>query len=199
MNPGACAPAPHEEEETMTARRSILVLALALAGCAGAKVNTQYDPGAPFGSYKTYAWLATQPGAEQAATVRDPGARQLIVNAVDREMARKGFTRTTPDANPDLFVSVIGWAQQRVEVSNYGYAYGGAYTYGPYGPGYAVPVAQVNQYTDGTLLLDFVDAKTRQLVWRGTATDTVTSLDQLKGTIDEAARKLLEAYPPQKK
>jgi hypothetical protein len=100
--------------------RSILLLALALAGCAGAKVNTQYDPNAPFKSYKTYAWLATQPGAEQAAAVRDPGARQLIVNAVDREMAKKGFTRTTPDANPDLLVSVIGWAQQRVEVTNYG-------------------------------------------------------------------------------
>ena len=178
--------------------RSILVLTLALAGCAGAKVNTQYDPNAPFKSYKTYAWLATQPGAEQAAAVRDPAARQLIVNAVDREMAKKGFTRTTPDANPDLFVSVIGWAQQRVEVTNYGYTYGGAYVYGAYGPGYVAPIAEVNQYTDGTLIVDLVDAQSRKLVWRGTASDTVTSPAHIQATIDDATRKLFEAYPPKK-
>jgi hypothetical protein len=182
--------------------RSLAVAAGLLAGCSSLKVNTQYDPTAPFGAYRTYAWLATTPGAEQAASIRDPGVRALVVDAIDREMKRRGFVRTTPDQAPDFLVSVIGWAQNKVEVTNYGYGYAPAYMYGPFGPApysAAVPMAEVNQYTEGTLILDFVDARTNKLFWRGTATDTVTSPSHLKAVIDEAAKKLLEAYPPKPK
>jgi hypothetical protein len=177
---------------TTRSRLPVLALAAALAGCSTLKVHTQYDPAAPFASYKRYAWLATAPGAEQAAAIRDPGVRSLVVSAIDREMAHKGLVRTTPDADPDFFVSVLGWAQSRIEVTSYGYAYAPAYAYGP---SYVGP-ADVSHYTDGTLLLDFVDARTRQLVWRGEATDTVGSASEVKGSIDEAARRMLEGYPP---
>ncbi len=182
----------------MSSRRSSLLwLAAALAGCSSVKINTQYDPAAPYPTYRTYAWLATAPGAEQAAPIRDPAIRQLVVSAIDRELARKGMVRTTPDANPDFFVSVLGWAQSRIEVTNYGYAYGGAYVYGPYGPNpTVVPAVGVSQYTDGTLLLDFVDARSRKLFWRGIATDTIASGANVKDSIDAVARKLLDAYPP---
>jgi hypothetical protein len=180
--------------------RSTLLLAAALAGCSSLKINTQFDPGAPYPTYKNYAWLSTTPGVEQAAAIRDPAARSLVITAVDREMAHRGLTRVNPDQNPDFFVSVIGWGQARVDVTTYGYAYMGAYAYGPWGPApVAVPVTEVTQYTDGTLVIDFVDAKTKKLFWRGTASDTVTSPAQLQGTIDEATRKLLETYPPRPK
>ena len=181
----------------MNSPARLIPLALALAGCAtGAKIQTQFDPKAPYPTYKTYAWLATDPGQEQAAAVRNPQVRQMIVGAIDRELQRKGLTRVTPDEKPDLFVSVIGWGQQRVDVTTYGYAYGGAYVYGGYGPGYAVPVTSVQEYTDGTLILDLVDAKTRQLVWRGTAADTISNPSAIGQIIDEAVQKLLAAYPP---
>ncbi len=175
----------------------LALAALAAAGCSSIKVQTQYDPAAPLATYKTYAWLATEPGAEQAAAIRNPSVRALVVGAIDRELQKKGVARTTPDASPDFFVSVIGWAQTRVEVTSYGYAYGGAYVYGPYGPhAVAVPVAGVEQYTDGTLVLDFVDARTRKLVWRGTASDTIRDASQVQGSIEEVARRLLEGWPP---
>ncbi len=182
-------------------RVSIVVLAAALAGCSSLKVNTEYDPGAPYASYRTYAWLQTPPGPEQAPAIRNPIVHQQVVAAVDRELARKGFAQVQPDANPDLLVSVHGWAQQRIEVTNYGYSYGGAWAYGPYRP---VPVAggvDVSTYTDGTLLLDFVDAKAKKLIWRGTASDTFSSpdLNAVKRTVDEATRQLIEAYPPKAK
>jgi len=182
-------------------RFSTLVLSVALAGCSTVKVNTEYDPTAPFPSYRTYAWLTTPPGSEQAPTIRNPVLHERVVSALDREMAKKGLVRTSADAGPDFLVSVLGWAQSRVEVTNYGYAYGGAYAYGPYGP-YTpgpVPVAEVRQYTDGTLLVDFVDAKSKKLFWRGTATDTLTSPDSVQSSIDEAARQLLDKYPPRPK
>jgi hypothetical protein len=179
-------------------RLSILALAAALAGCSTLKVGTEFDPKAPFASYKTYAWIAPAPGPEQAPPIRDPRIREFAMQVVDREMARKGLVKTTLESNPDFLVSIIGWSKTEVSVSNYGYTYGGAYAYGPYyhGPVVAVPVTEVRQYTDGTMLLDFVDAKTKQLVWRGTATDAITSPESVRSSIDAATRKLLEHYPP---
>ncbi len=182
-------------------RVSILALAAALAGCSSLKVNTEYDPTAPYASYKTYAWVQTPPGPEQAPAIRNPVIRERVVAAVDRELATKGFARVSADASPDLLVSAHGWAQSRVEVTNYGYSYGGAYAYGPYRP---MPVAagvDVRSYTDGTMLLDFVDAKAMKLVWRGTASDTFSNpdLDAVKRSVDEAVRQLVASYPPKAK
>jgi len=178
---------------------STVALAIALAGCSSMQVRTEYDPKAPYPSYKTYAWMSAAPGQEQTPPMRDPGLRQFVVQTIDAGMKAKGFELVKVDANPDLLLWVHGWRQGRVEVSNYGYAYGGAYVYGPYvSTAVAMPVVDVHEYTDGTLLLDFVDAKTKQMVWRGTATDTVLSGDDIRRSVQPAVAKLLDLYPPVK-
>lgn len=178
-------------------RLSMLLAAATLAGCATTvKVQTEYDPNAPFPAYKKYAWLTQMPGPEQAAAMRNPGAYALVVGAFDRELGRKGFQKTSLDGNPDFLVAVAGNSQERIDVSSYGYAYGGAYVYGAYGPGVVVAAPDVRTYTDGTLLVDFVDAKTKKLFWRGTAMDTVTNPSLLSASIDDAARQLVAAFPP---
>jgi hypothetical protein len=184
----------------LSLRLSALVVAATLAGCSSVKIRTEFDPAAPFASYRSYAWVTSAPGSEQAAPMRDPRVRAQVVAALDREMAKKGLVLTSIDASPDFLVSVLGWSNTQIDVQNYGYAYGASYAYGPYGPTtVAAPVTQVREYTEGTLLLDFVDAKTKKLVWRGTATDTIASPESVRASIDEAARKLLEAYPPKPK
>jgi hypothetical protein len=184
-------------------RVSMLALAAALAGCSSLKVNTQYDAAAPYASYKTYAWNPAPPGPEQAPAIRNPLVRDRVVADVNRELAKKGLAQVAPDANPDFLVSVHGWAQSRVEVTNYGYSYGYGYAYGP-GPYRAMPTGpavEVNSYTDGTMLVDLVDAKAKKLVWRGTASDTFTSPDVNAVTriIDDAVAQLFENYPPKQK
>jgi hypothetical protein len=183
-----------------TPKLTILTLAAALAGCSSLKVSTQYDPTAPYPSYKTYAWVTAQPGPEQAPSIRNPVVKAQVQSAVDRELKVKGFTLTSADANPDLLVAVHGWAQSRIEVNNYGYGYTGVYSYGPYRPAMPVSAVEVQSYTDGTMLLDFVDGKTKKLVWRGTASDTFTSPtpDAVARSVDEGVRQLMQAYPPKK-
>jgi hypothetical protein len=176
-------------------RLSMLLFFAALAGCSTMKIRTEYDPTAPFVKYRTYAWIAAPPGPEQAAPIRNPQIHARVVAALDREMASKGLVKTSMEAGPDFLVSVLGWAKTRIDVRTYGYAYVPVYAYGP-GPVRAVPVTEVRQYADGTLLLDFVDAKTMKLVWRGTASDTITTAEDVQRGIDEAAHKLVAAYPP---
>jgi len=183
----------------MRSFRGLLALAAALAGCSSVKVNTQYNPGAPFAEYRTYAWNPTPPGPDQYPTARDPAVRSMIQGAIDRELARKGITKVAIDANPSFIVTVLGWADRKIEVSNYGYTYGASYVYGPYGPGYTpAPVVEVRDYHVGTLVVDFSDARSKELFWRGTATDSIDDPSQIRGKVDEAIRKILEEYPPKK-
>ncbi len=65
------------------------------------------------------------------------------------------------------------------------------------GMGMGTATTTVNKFNVGTLVVDIWDAEAHRLVWRGTASDTL-SIDPQKNTkkIDQAAKKLFEKYPP---
>lgn len=52
------------------------------------------------------------------------------------------------------------------------------------------------RYTEGTLIVDFVDAKTSTSIWRGTARGTIGSAQRNQQKIQEAIRKMLATIPP---
>ena len=173
----------------------MLAFALALAACSSMKVQTEYDRNADFKGYRTYAWLLQQPGPEQPPEARDPRIREAVFRGVDQALASKGLTRVTPDQSPELLVAVHGWALNRIDVQTYGYHYA-ATPYGFY-PTMATPAVEVRQYKDGTLIVDLVDARSKQMVWRGTATDTFNpGMEAQKAA--EAVSKTLAEYPPPK-
>src|SRR5690606_31682531 len=99
-----------------------------------------------------------------------------IKTSVRREMDARGY-RFDPD-NPDLRVNFQGIIRERTDVYNvprtdmqYYYSYR-ARRY------FAVPVwydeTRVNDYTEGTLTVDLVDAERNHLVWTGDAIGRVT-------------------------
>ena len=46
------------------------------------------------------------------------------------------------------------------------------------------------------LIVDLVDARTKDCIWRGTAQDEVTGKGEDRGKAQEAANKLFENFPP---
>jgi hypothetical protein len=182
----------------MIRRIAVVAAALLAAACSSINVQTQYDPGADFTRYRTYAWLDQAPGAQENPAMRNPLVLSMIIHAIDARLPAEGFTKVPIESSPAMLVTVHGYAQDRIEVTQYGYTY----SYGPYGfypAGAPVPVTDVSQYREGTLLLDFVDAQTKQLVWRGVATAVIQRGGVDQGQVDEAVAHLLAAYPPPKK
>jgi hypothetical protein len=157
------------------------------------KVQTEYNTAANFKGYRTYAWIPQPPGPEQAAASRDPRIREAVIRGIDSSLTGKGMVRTDIDKSPDLLVAVHGWAVNRIDVQTYGYAYGPV----PYGyyPTLATPAVDVHQYRDGTLIIDLIDGSNRQLVWRGTATDTFDPGAEAS-TVSKAIAETLKQYPP---
>ena len=57
----------------------------------------------------------------------------------------------------------------------------------------------VENYDQGTLVLDIVDGRSNELVWRGTAQariDPSNSPEERQRRINEAVRKILDRFPP---
>jgi len=62
--------------------------------------------------------------------------------------------------------------------------------------------SKAREKTEGTLVMDFVDAKTKSLLWRATVTDAVdpsATPEQKQKKIDEVIAAMLTQFPPKKK
>jgi Domain of unknown function (DUF4136) len=156
-----------------------LVLAVGLMGCATARVNTDFDSTAQFASYDTYAWMDTpKMQAMQQATLFDRRLR----SAVEEQLAGKGLRRSDATGEADLLLVYHTGVKDQVDVQQWGY-FGRRW--------------DVRQYQQGTLIIDVVDAKSKSLVWRGTATDEISgSPDGSSEKIAKTIQKMFERFPP---
>jgi hypothetical protein len=170
--------------------RSGLIILIGLVFCCSTmKINVDYDQDASFLHYKTYRWIPYQPKITPRRMIDNTLLEKRIKKSADAELAAKGYIRTL-DGEPDFLVAFHIGAQTKVDVTHYGYRYG------PYGRWWGHR-AEVHRYKEGTLILDIVDAETKQLVWRGSANDAVYRPEDLDDKLLEAVEKILIRFPPQ--
>lgn len=174
-----------------------LLLALAAAaGCATYRVRYDYETGVEFGRYRTFDWMAPpRPDAEiSSLTIR------RIRTAVQTRLREKGYDRD--EADPDFLIAAHTGRETKIDVVDWGYHYGGFHRYhlgyhmGYFHPGYRI---DVYQYQQGTLILDFVDRDSREMIWRGTVTrviDPDLTPEERERVIGEAVSRVLENFPP---
>ncbi|MES2811981.1 MAG: DUF4136 domain-containing protein [Bacteroidota bacterium] len=158
-----------------------------LASCSSVYVNSDYDKKANFSSYKTYAFLKS--GIDKAE-ISDLDKKRILY-AIDDAMAAKGFTKSE---NPDILISIFTKERERVDMyQSYSFGWG----WNPWwGMNYNRPVTT----TEGTLLIDVLDAKSKELVWQGKGSGYLTqNVDKKDARITEFVTKILEKYPPQPK
>ncbi|MGH8093230.1 MAG: DUF4136 domain-containing protein [Chthoniobacterales bacterium] len=172
------------------------VLICLLSACETVTVSTDYDRAANFGKYKTYA--LTPPGRGQTMS---PTAEAALSDAVRAELNSRGLTEA-PAAKADLDIVRQVFVQHKTSVQQYthwGYGYHGGwpYGYGSYGMWRGAPASylDVQQYSEGTLVLDFVDAHTKKLVFRGVGKAVVGGPESNAGKIREAVSKIVAGYP----
>jgi hypothetical protein len=84
----------------------------------------------------------------------------------------------------------------------YSVGYGGAYLPVNYGYWYTPSYYQTPrtvQYTQGTVIIDFIDRRTNNLVWRGSMADPVNDTGSLGSEFSTSAKDILDKFPVQKK
>jgi hypothetical protein len=144
------------------------------------KVTVDSDPAAPFATYKTYAWVA-------GTAAPNPLNEQRLHSAVDARLAGRGLAKN-PSA-PDVFVATHVTTKERKELISSGFGWG------PWwggGGGYT----SVETYVDGTLILDFYDARTKKMVWRGVGTAAASEKPSKNASkMNKALDKMFEQLP----
>ena len=181
----------------MRAYLLIAMLGIALlAGCSSYDIKYDYDVDSNFAAYKTYNWIprtiSEASGSAKTAIQSNSLLDERIRKAVDAQMQAKGFT--LDEANPDVMVVYHTGAENKIDVTDWGYTYAGSYWGG--GLGRSV---DVYQYTEGTLIVDMVATDNKKLVWRGSATGVVdpsSSPEQREARINDVIGRIFEKYPP---
>jgi hypothetical protein len=170
------------------------------AGCAGQQVTTDYSPATSFSHFKTFA-LVSSPDTPAAQQLLD----QRVRNAVQAQLTTKGLTPADRQ-DADLYVGygMVDKTHRQVYTYNDGWGWGGGWGWRYWRWGVAWPMTvqrRIETYTDGTVVVNLVDAKTKQVVWEGEVPDVVNlPVDNpVRATkeVDAAVTKLFTKYPPQ--
>jgi hypothetical protein len=181
---------------------TVLFLLAVSAGCAsGAKINSDYDGTADFGSYKTWEFI------EDAGPDYD-GYESLfsqhMMEAIEIEMDLRGYVRSS---DPDIYLNFNAFIQDKTKVTQspsmgppmgmggyYGYRGGYYGAWGGYGYG---TETRVSQYTQGTFNIDIIDAKRMQLIWEAVAVGKVTDKhrENLRETVMNGVPEFFAHYP----
>jgi len=65
------------------------------------------------------------------------------------------------------------------------------------GGGFGESTTTEQDYKEGTLVVDLFDAKTKQLIWRGSAEDTLSSkAEKNEKNLDKGVEKMFKDFPP---
>ncbi len=195
---------------------SVLLVSVLMSGCATIAIQRDYDESASFVDYQTFSWIPAKNTQDVPGPYRDDGLLdKRIKRAVTNALAYQGYTEQ-PDGTPDFYVVYRVGLEEKGYSYGFGYPYGYGFGYGhgfghhsgfhrsffgyggygyPYG-GYGGYGGYGTTYTEGTLVIDIIDAKTDELVWRGAAVSTIDDTTYDAKEINKAVEKILEEFPP---
>jgi len=166
-----------------------LLCLVMLTSCSSVRVVTDYDTKVDFTSYKTFAFY--KKGIDKAS-VSDLDKKR-IMRAVEAELLAKGFSKS---ANPDILVSIFTKSREQVNVSDNNVGIGWGWGYNPWF--YGRTNININQYTEGTLFIDFIDKNTNELIWQGIGSGAMkmSNIEKKEERINEFVYEIISTYPP---
>jgi hypothetical protein len=177
-------------------------LILGLGGCTTApKLNTEYDKETDFTKAKTFVIRPIPkdiPGVDPGLVMRvGPAA----AGAVRTAMTGKGYVEVTEPARADIAILIHGKQVPKTDITDWGftpYAGGGYYGgyYGMHGGAYMGSSVSVDQYDEGTLIVEVYDVKTRKMIWVGWGVARMTTkTDEQAANVATGITNLLASYP----
>jgi hypothetical protein len=175
----------------------LICFAVLAAGCSTISVKYDFDKEADFAAYGTFAWLqepVSAVGDAKAAKQMNTLLDKRIRTAVEAELQARGMTVNTE--TPDVLLVYHTGVDSKIDVTDWGYSYPTRY-----GGWYGGSNIDVYEYEEGTLIVDLIDARSNQLVWRGEATKTLEdnpSPEQMDQNLREVVGRMFANYPPAK-
>jgi hypothetical protein len=164
---------------------ALILCSLTIGGCAVRRVDSYLARGVNLASYRTYAWTPVQPGATGDVRLDNNEIfQQCVQAAVEKQLVSRGFEKTV--TAPQLLVHYHASVEQRIDLTERE-------------PWEACAECKPFIYDAGTLMIDLVDARTSDLLWRGWSQSNIDGIVDnqrwLEDQIDETVAKIFERLP----
>jgi len=160
-----------------------------------AQVTSDYDKDTDFSKYKTYTFAGWQKDCEKQLTEFD---QKRIIDALTSEFAERGLKLV--DESGDAIMAIYIVLKKETSTTAYTEYTGGigvrpAWGFGA-GMGTATTTYEQDTYTEGTLVVDLYDAKSKKLIWQGVFKGIVKDNPKKREkTIPKNIHKLMKGYP----
>jgi hypothetical protein len=159
----------------------VVLVCITSTTAIGQQVSVNFNHSQSFAQYHTYAW-----GSENANKVQNSILAQVAEQDIDSALQGKGLQKVQEDQNPDLLVTANGGMKEQTSYSAMGMRGIGG------GMGSITP----EQNVVGTLIVDLYDSKTKTLVWRGLAQDTLNNNgNKNQQMVQKALAKMFKQWP----
>jgi uncharacterized protein DUF4136 len=154
-------------------------------------VKTDYDKAFNFSPVKTYS-------IKVGTTWGNDLSQRRVLTEFDEAIAAEGWKKVA-DGQEDIQVILHGATQTKQSASTF-YSGMGGYGYRGFGGGTGTASTVVSEYRVGTLVVDMFDAKSKNLVFRGTAEDEISDNPEKNAKkLDKASTKMFKDFPPSAK
>jgi hypothetical protein len=129
-----------------------------------------------------------------ATGAEDPRVNERVTDAIARGLALRGIR--VSDENPEVQIIPSLTVQRTPQVTTYNNGWGPPAWY--WASGWGVTTVKVQNVQQDTLVIDMVDAKTGQLLWRGRGVRQVNPQwrrDKIDREVNEMVAKVLRNLP----
>ncbi len=186
----------------------LVSVSFTILSCSTAQVSQDYDRDYAFMSNTNYAWLPAEIQEQHLEKPRNSIFEKRLKSAVNGTINTKGFSEVSVD-QADLIIAYHTSLKEKQSIQQLGYGMGPMY----YPSNISVDrlgnvrmdrsmmndTALVSYYNEGTLILDFYDKATKDLVWRGTLVKVIDdnmTPEEKDELIHSAATQILASFPP---
>ena len=175
----------------------LLLASMSLAPRSGAKTVIDFDPNLDYSKFKTFTYLG---GVEHLAMLplNPDQIRDEIHAAVSRELQKRGLKEVRADENPDLAVRYWVNTQSDVDYAPTGNWNGFALYIGDYWA-YTFDLMNATNTQEGSLLIDLIDVRKKDLAWRIYLEQKVLNLNDVWKKVNEEIAKAFNSFPPSEK
>lgn len=179
----------------MRTRLIVSVFATAIAACGQAvKVNTSASPDANFTTLRTFRVLTPPARRDGRMALDGPMLDNSITNkavraALSTEFQNRGYAPDLPD--PDFTVAYYASTREKLDVTQWDYGYP------PRWGGWRTrPDVVVRPFTEGTVIIDVMNVRTHELIWRGQGVSVVSDdPDTYVRNVKVSIKEIVEKFP----
>jgi len=171
-----------------------MTIAILAVTASVAEVKTDYDRTAEFNRYKTYSWGKVH--------TQEPLWGDRIKAVIASALAARGLTEV--DSGGDVSIMAMEMTEDHRTLNTYYDSFGGGWGWrrwgGGFGDGFGASTTTEETYRVGTLVVDLFDTNTKKLIWRGSASDTLSDKsDKNIKKLNSDVQRMFDHFPPEMK